>query len=189
MLFEIFSIAGEAWLVMFVLSVAISLIVAFFWPAQAKEGAVRSNRNGWDGVTWKKGSQDMMTPIVLPNDTYIPFYFTNVGSWAFPQFQTTVTGSHTVTVYWRDLYCAGDQMALYTTIKLGSRLLNFSFPASPPVGVASCDNFTLDPNVASSNPAFSTGSFEIGASVNNYTLVPVLSPFSAGMGVVKAVYT
>lgn len=175
---------------MFAFFVTLSVLVALFALVRSVEEVGHPElTNGWDSKAMEKAILGT-NAMELPNDTFVYFYFTNVGSWVSPQFQTTVPLFTDLSLYWWDLYCAGDQLQLYATVDFGGPVVNFSFPARAPIGEASCVNYTLDPDTATANTAFSVGSFFTGTpSVINYTFVPVLSPFSAGRAVVKAVYT
>lgn len=124
--------------------------------------------------------------VVPPNNTWIPFFFDNVGSWAFPQFQVTITNTTALTrIQWTDAFCAGDAFAAY----FFSTSLNTSFNGRNPSGVASCGTYVLDPTVAFSQAAFSAGSFNSASPTTyNVTLVARVSPFSAGRGYARVLY-
>ena len=174
---------------MLALTVTLSVLLAFFVLVHT-EGEIEHPRdNGWDGAALEKAVW-ATNYMELPNDTYVYFYFTNAGSWGTPQFQTTVPLGGHLDLYWWDLYCAGDQMTFYTMLDYGGGgTFNFTLPSTTPVGVASCVNYTTDPAVADVNPAFSKGAFHTpGGFVANYTIVTTLSPFSAGRGIMKAIY-
>lgn len=132
-------------------------------------------------------SQLDTTYVVLTNDTWAPFFFDNVGSWAFPQFQITITNNTAFTrTQWVDAFCAGDAFTVYFLTNQG---LNGSYNGRDPVGVASCNNYTLDPSVAASRAAFSWGSLNTAIrGTYNITIVPRMSPFSAGKGYIKVIY-
>lgn len=150
------------------------------------EGGLEMPNWGTVPVELQKAQLDT-TYVVLTNNTWTPFFFDNVGSWAFPQFQITITNRTAFTSFqWVDTFCAGDAFTVYF---FSRQTFNSSFNGRDPVGVASCANYTLDPAVASSRAAFSWGSLNTAAvGVYNITVIPRISPFSAGKGYVKVTY-
>lgn len=127
------------------------------------------------------------TRVVLTNNTWTPFVFTNAGSWGRPLFQAPfIPGNNYLALDFADAFCAGDQFTMYTT----NTILNFSDPGSVPVGTPSCNNYTLDPASARLNSQFSSGgrSFTGFAVTINVTMVATVSPFSAGRAYVRALY-
>ncbi len=150
-------------------------------------------RDNLGGANWGTTPMDLQkaqldtTYVVLVNNTWTPFFFDNVGSWASPQFQITVTNSTAFTnIAWVDTFCAGDAFTAYF---FSNQAPNISLNGRTPSGVASCTNFTLNPNVAVSAPAFTWGSLStVTTGTYNITLVPRISPYSAGRGYIRVTY-
>lgn len=128
------------------------------------------------------------TRVLLANNTWTPFIFTNAGSYGRPFFKTPVfTGNTSLEIQFADVFCAGDRFTMY--LNNSDTGLTFS-QGSLPFGSPSCNTYTLDPDIARLDPAFCqrdygfvnpTGEF-------NITMVATLSPFSAGKAYIRASY-
>lgn len=162
-------------------------LLAFSTTTRALE-----QQQAYNGVTPEELSKMMLddTYVVPPNNTYVPFFFTNVGSWSVPRFQITLTSSSSsVSFRWNDVFCAGDRFTVYfLTSSPGS--LNVTNSGTSPAGVPSCSIFyTTDPAVANGLNAFTRGTITTNRpGVYNITIIPIVSPFSAGKAYIRVTY-
>ena len=147
----------------------LSLVVAVLPGLATKNGVnVKS-------VTAARGDFD----LVLDDDwTY--FLFTNVGVpvgtnfIAQTAFNQTNTGIELV-----DLFCSGDRFAVLNNGSL-------AVITSPPTFGTDCTLSTANATLALSQPYWSKGRFGLAAdTMNNITVVPTASPWTAGMAAIR----
>ena len=165
------------------------MLLAFSVTTRALE-----QQQAYNGVTPEELSKMMLddTYVVPPNNTYVPFFFTNVGSWSVPRFQVTLnnSGGRRVFFEWNDVFCPGDRFTVYfLTSTPGS--LNVTSSGTNTIIVPTCSTFyTTDPAVAGGLGVFTRGTIITNRpGVYNVTIVPIASPFSAGKAYIRVTYS
>ena len=126
------------------------------------------------------------------NSNWTTFYFTNSGGHSFLDYSDQVTvvffiypqlGNNCIQV--TDLYCAGDQFALYQEVQIYPQFLaNSTTP-----GAVSCNYSSTDPNVTSQNSTWSSlsyNTFAIDYNILYFSVYATVSPFSAGKAAIRA---
>ena len=165
-------------------SIVLALVIAALRLSQGDQSALGppNRHNGFAAKAHRLG--DELAPVELLNDTWYAFYFTNAYAPTVPPFLLPVRQIPTILrVY--DMYCAGDWF--YTLLRSATQ--NFTVLGSAPEGIASCANYQTTPEPPTWNPAFSRSTIAVGLVDNfNVTIVPYLSPYSAGAGAIKAIY-
>lgn len=119
----------------------------------------------------------VMPPAVdtlVPDNQWKVFYFTNAGAPALTRYEFSIGILCFLEV--ADIYCAGDSFGIFSYSSL--------LATTPPVN-ATCSAFTVDPNVAVANPAFSSHQVILAPGPQNISIVPVESPFTAGRAAIR----
>lgn len=122
--------------------------------------------------------QNMMEKQVNAIFPWSIFSFTNVGYHTNVSLPLALAVPYCVRV--TDLYCTGDMFAVY----YGGI---FQFNTSIPAGI-NCTNPFTDPDAAFFSPGISHGQgLVLGLPVANLTIIPIQSPYTAGLGAYGAV--
>lgn len=133
--------------------------------------------NGFDAGQAAKAAMDVSVPVT---SSWSKFYFTNANSRAFPTYAANVTAGNILQIV--DYFCSGDQFRIQIT---STTIINSSVPLFP----ASCANYQATPDGAFLDLThFSQASFTfIGAGNLTFTIVAMVSPFSAGAGAIRLI--
>lgn len=113
---------------------------------------------------------------ILPDDVWGQFYFTNVGAPALTRYEFVALTPFDLSI--TDIYCTGDIFMVFNSgIPLGQ--------TSIPEGSPTCLNTTSDPDIARTNPAYSSACGVLPSGYYNLTLVAIVSPWTAGSGAIR----
>lgn len=141
------------------------------------QGCRPGSFNGFDVGQAAKAAMDVSVPVT---SSWSKFYFTNANSRAFPTYAANVTAGNILQIV--DYFCSGDQFRIQIT---STTIINSSVPLVP----ASCSTYQATPDGAFLDPTeFSRATFNfIGAGNLTFTIVVMVSPFSAGAGAIRLI--
>jgi hypothetical protein len=152
----------------------VSLTVAVF--ANSERDSIKNGPNNL-----VKAQTQPVNVTLTVGGPWETFEFTNPGAFALTSFVFSVIGTNFVYLQITDLYCQGDSFAVYSD--------SSALGITAPVATSCIANVTdsSDPDVCYTNAGWSSHQFFFATGDKYVRIVPVISPYTAGLGAIRIV--